>query len=167
MGCLVIYYFFFILLSCNNLIKESVDDCNIIIIGNIVIDVFYWVVDKIKNNKELDNELEDILSKVGYDVNCLNNGKKLVLIIGYCCENFGDGFINMCIVIKDLMVKYLDLDFVYFMYLNFNVCKLIYEVFGENLFGLKNMFFIELLEYLSFVYLMEKSSIVLIDSGGI
>lgn len=124
-------------LSRNNLIKESVDDRNIIITGNTVIDALYWVVDKIKNNKELDNELEDILSKAGYDVNRLNNGKKLVLITGHRRENFGDGFINMCTAIKDLTVKYPDLDFVYPMHLNPNVRKPIHEVFGENLSGLK------------------------------
>ena len=166
-GRLATYHFSPTPLSRNNLIKESVDDRNIIITGNTVIDALYWVVDKIKNNKELDNELEDILSKAGYDVNRLNNGKKLVLITGHRRENFGDGFINMCTAIKDLTVKYPDLDFVYPMHLNPNVPKPIHEVFGENLSGLKNMFFIEPLEYLSFVYLMEKSSIVLTDSGGI
>ena len=166
-GRLATYHFSPTPLSRNNLIKESVDDRNIIITGNTVIDALYWVVDKIKNNKELDNELEDILSKAGYDVNRLNNGKKLVLITGHRRENFGDGFINMCTAIKDLTVKYPDLDFVYPMNLNPNVRKPIHEVFGENLSGLKNMFFIEPLEYLSFVYLMEKSSIVLTDSGGI
>ena len=166
-GRLATYHFSPTPLSRNNLIKESVDDRNIIITGNTVIDALYWVVDKIKNNKELDNELEDILSKAGYDVNRLNNGKKLVLITGHRRENFGDGFINMCTAIKDLTVKYPDLDFVYPMHLNPNVRKPIHEVFGENLSGLKNMFFIEPLEYLSFAYLMEKSSIVLTDSGGI
>lgn len=166
-GRLATYHFSPTPLSRNNLIKESVDDRNIIITGNTVIDALYWVVDKIKNNKELDNELEDILSKAGYDVNRLNNGKKLVLITGHRRENFGDGFINTCTAIKDLTVKYPDLDFVYPMHLNPNVRKPIHEVFGENLSGLKNMFFIEPLEYLSFVYLMEKSSIVLTDSGGI
>ena len=166
-GRLATYHFSPTPLSRNNLIKESVDDRNIIVTGNTVIDALYWVVDKIKNNKELDNELEDILSKAGYDVNRLNNGKKLVLITGHRRENFGDGFINMCTAIKDLTVKYPDLDFVYSMHLNPNVRKPIHEVFGENLSGLKNMFFIEPLEYLSFVYLMEKSSIVLTDSGGI
>lgn len=166
-GRLATYHFSPTPLSRNNLIKESVDDRNIIVTGNTVIDALYWVVDKIKNNKELDNELEDILSKAGYDVNRLNNGKKLVLITGHRRENFGDGFINMCTAIKDLTVKYPDLDFIYPMHLNPNVRKPIHEVFGENLSGLKNMFFIEPLEYLSFVYLMEKSSIVLTDSGGI
>ena len=142
-GRLATYHFSPTPLSRNNLIKESVDDRNIIITGNTVIDALYWVVDKIKNNKELDNELEDILSKAGYDVNRLNNGKKLVLITGHRRENFGDGFINMCTAIKDLTVKYPDLDFVYPMHLNPNVRKPIHEVFGENLSGLKNMFFID------------------------
>ena len=166
-GRLATYHFSPTPLSRNNLIKESIDDRNIIVTGNTVIDALYWVVDKIKNNKELNNELENVLSKAGYDANRLNNGKKLVLITGHRRENFGDGFINMCTAIKDLMVKYPDVDFVYPMHLNPNVRKPIHEVFGENLSGLKNMFFIEPLEYLSFVYLMEKSSIVLTDSGGI
>ena len=166
-GRLATYHFSPTPLSRNNLIKESVDDRNIIVTGNTVIDALYWVVDKIKNNKELDNELEDILSKAGYDINRLNNGKKLVLITGHRRENFGDGFINMCTAIKDLTVKYPDLDFVYPMHLNPNVRKPIHEVFGEDLSHLENMFFIEPLEYLSFVYLMEKSTIVLTDSGGI
>ena len=166
-GRLATYHFSPTPLSRNNLIKESINDRNIIVTGNTVIDALYWVVDKIKNNKELDNELESVLSKAGYDVNRLDNGKKLVLITGHRRENFGDGFINMCTAIKDLTIKHPNVDFVYPMHLNPNVRKPIYEVFGEDLSGLKNMFFIEPLEYLSFVYLMEKSSIVLTDSGGI
>lgn len=142
------------------------EDC-ILIIGNIVIDVFYWVVNKIKGNWELDVELEYVLKIFGYDIYWLDNGKKFVLIIGYCCENFGDGFILMCKVIKVLIEKYFEVDFVYLMYLNFNVRKFIYEVFGDDLLILDNMFFIEFLEYLLFVYLMEKVIIVLMDSGGI
>ena len=166
-GRLATYHFSPTPLSRNNLIKESINDRNIIVTGNTVIDALYWVVDKIKNNKELDNELERVLSKAGYDVNRLDNGKKLVLITGHRRENFGDGFINMCTAIKDLTIKHPNVDFVYPMHLNPNVRKPIHEVFGEDLSGLKNMFFIEPLEYLSFVYLMEKSSIVLTDSGGI
>ena len=166
-GRLATYHFSPTSLSRNNLIKESINDRNIIVTGNTVIDALYWVVDKIKNNKELDNELESVLSKAGYDVNRLDNGKKMVLITGHRRENFGDGFINMCTAIKDLTVKYPNVDFVYPMHLNPNVRKPIHEVFGKDLSGLKNMFFIEPLEYLSFVYLMEKSSIVLTDSGGI
>lgn len=166
-GRLATYHFSPTPLSRNNLIKESVDDRNIIVTGNTVIDALYWVVDKIKNDKVLDSELVKVLVKAGYDVNRLNGGKKLVLITGHRRENFGDGFIHMCTAIKDLTRKYPDVDFVYPMHLNPNVRKPIHEIFGEDLSGLGNMFFIEPLEYLSFVYLMEKSTIVLTDSGGI
>lgn len=166
-GRLATYHFSPTPLSRNNLIKESVDDRNIIVTGNTVIDALYWVVDKIKNDKVLDSELVKVLVKAGYDVNRLNGGKKLVLITGHRRENFGDGFIHMCTAIKDLTRKYPDVDFVYPMHLNPNVRKPIHEVFGEDLSGLGNMFFIEPLEYLSFVYLMEKSTIVLTDSDGI
>ena len=120
-GRLATYHFSPTPLSRNNLIKESINDRNIIVTGNTVIDALYWVVDKIKNNKELDNELESVLSKAGYDVNRLDNGKKLVLITGHRRENFGDGFINMCTAIKDLTIKHPNVDFVYPMHLNPNV----------------------------------------------
>ena len=154
-------------LSRENLLKENVSDSQITVTGNTVIDALYWVVDKIKSDKALDKSLENELAKAGYDVSRLSGGKKLVLITGHRRENFGDGFISMCTAIKDLTNKYPDVDFVYPMHLNPNVRKPIHEVFGENLTGLGNMFFIEPLEYLSFVYLMEKSTIVLTDSGGI
>lgn len=154
-------------LSRENLLKENISDTQITITGNTVIDALYWVVEKIKSDNSLDKSLEEALLKAGYNVNRLSNGKKLVLITGHRRENFGDGFISMCTAIKDLTKKYPDVDFVYPMHLNPNVRKPIHEVFGENLTGLGNMFFIEPLEYLSFVYLMEKSTIVLTDSGGI
>ena len=166
-GRIATYHFSPTQLSRQNLLKENVSDDSIIVTGNSVIDALYWVVDKIKNDAALNNELKDVLSNAGYDVNRLNNGKKLVLITGHRRENFGDGFINMCTAIKDLTNKYPDVDFVYPMHLNPNVRKPIHEVFGEDLSDLGNMFFIEPLEYLSFVYLMEKSTIVLTDSGGI
>lgn len=154
-------------LSKANLLRESVVEDSIIVTGNTVIDALYWVVNKIKADKALNDELKTLLAKAGYDVARLDNGKKLVLITGHRRENFGDGFINMCNAIKELTLKYPDVDFVYPMHLNPNVRKPIREVFGENLSDLGNMFFIEPLEYLSFVYLMEKSNIVLTDSGGI
>lgn len=166
-GRIATYHFSPTQLSRQNLLKENVSDDSIIVTGNSVIDALYWVVEKIKNDEALNNELKDVLSNAGYDVNRLSNGKKLVLITGHRRENFGDGFINMCTAIKDLTKKYPDVDFVYPMHLNPNVRKPIHEVFGEDLSGLGNMFFIEPLEYLSFVYLMEKSTIVLTDSGGI
>lgn len=154
-------------LSKENLLREAVKEESIMITGNTVIDALYWVVDKIKNNQELSAELEISLKNVGYDVNRLKNGKKMVLITGHRRENFGDGFVNICMSIKKLAIKYPNVDFVYPMHLNPNVRKPIFETFGKDLFGLGNMFFIEPLEYLSFVYLMEKSTIVLTDSGGI
>jgi UDP-N-acetylglucosamine 2-epimerase (non-hydrolysing) len=154
-------------LSRENLLKENVADSKITVTGNTVIDALYWVVDKMKKDISLDNELQGTLSEAGYDISRLNNGKKLVLITGHRRENFGNGFISMCKAIQTLTIKYPDVDFVYPMHLNPNVRKPIHEVFGEDLNGLGNMFFIEPLEYLSFVYLMEKSNIVLTDSGGI
>ncbi len=154
-------------LSRENLLKENVDETKITVTGNTVIDALYMVVYKIKNNPELNSDLKGILKTAGYDVERLSDGKKLVLITGHRRENFGEGFISMCKAIKALTEKYPDVDFVYPMHLNPNVRKPIHEVFGEDLSGLGNMFFIEPLEYLSFVYLMEKSNIVLTDSGGI
>ena len=166
-GRIATYHFSPTLLSRQNLLKEGIHNSFITVTGNTVIDALYMVVNKIKNNKQLDKELENILQQSGYDVNRLCGGKKLVLITGHRRENFGDSFISMCMAIKALTLKYPNVDFVYPMHLNPNVRKPIHEVFGEDLTTLHNMFFIEPLEYLSFVYLMEKSTIVLTDSGGI
>lgn len=154
-------------LSKENLLREDVSEDKIIVTGNTVIDALYWVVEKIKNDTNLNGELKQILANAGYDTNRLGNGKKLVLITGHRRENFGDGFISMCKAIRDLKNKYSEVDFVYPMHLNPNVRKPIHKVFGEDLSSLGNMFFIEPLEYLSFVFLMEKAYIVLTDSGGI
>lgn len=154
-------------LSRENLLKEAVADDKIIVTGNTVIDALHMVVGRIGSDDALNKELNGNLAKAGYSVDRLADGKKLVLITGHRRENFGDGFINMCSAIKTLTEKYPDVDFVYPMHLNPNVRKPIHEVFGEDLGNLKNMFFIEPLEYLEFVYLMEKSTIVLTDSGGI
>ena len=173
-------------LSRQNLLEEKVSEASISVTGNTVIDALYWVVDKIKRDDALSEELKTTLATAGYNVDRLNpnsqssefidsklstlntkQGRRLVLITGHRRENFGEGFIHMCTAIKDLTQKYPDVDFVYPMHLNPNVRKPIHEVFGEDLSDLGNMFFIEPLEYLSFVYLMEKSTIVLTDSGGI
>lgn len=153
-------------LSESNL-KEEKAQGNIYVTGNTVIDALHMVVNKLKNDETLAKEQEEILKQAGYDVNRLADGKKLVLITGHRRENFGEGFIHMVTAIKDLKNKYPDVDFVYPMHLNPNVRKPIHEVFGEDLSNLGNMFFIEPLQYLEFVYLMEKATIVLTDSGGI
>lgn len=153
-------------LSESNLKAEKAQG-NIYVTGNTVIDALHMVVNKLKNDETLAKEQETILKQAGYDVNRLADGKKLVLITGHRRENFGEGFIHMVTAIKDLKSKYPDVDFVYPMHLNPNVRKPIHEVFGEDLSNLGNMFFIEPLQYLEFVYLMEKATIVLTDSGGI
>ena len=152
-------------LSEKNLLEEKAHG-DIYVTGNTGIDALHLVVDKLKNDDALAKEQEEILAKAGYDVTRLKDGKKLVLITGHRRENFGDGFIRMVTAMKDLSEKFPDVDFVYPMHLNPNVRKPIHEVFGEDL-TRPNFFFIEPLQYLEFVYLMEKSTIVLTDSGGI
>lgn len=151
-------------LSRSNLIAEGIEEDKITITGNTVIDALYWVIDKIKNSPSLNDALADLLRHNGYDI---SRNRRIVLITGHRRENFGDGFLSICNAIKDLTRRYHDVDFVYPMHLNPNVRQPIHEVFGSDLSKLDNMFFIEPLEYLSFVYLMEKSRIVLTDSGGI
>lgn len=161
-------------LSKSNLLEEKAHG-EIFVTGNTVIDALHMVVDKLKSDKALADEQTAVLAQAGYDVTRLDKGKRLVLITGHRRENFGEGFINMCTAIKDLVLKYPDVDFVYPMHLNPNVRKPINQVFtglgylahGEGWGETANMFFIEPLQYLEFVYLMEKSTIVLTDSGGI
>jgi UDP-N-acetylglucosamine 2-epimerase (non-hydrolysing) len=166
-GRIATYHFSPTLLSRQNLLDEGVKESSIVVTGNTVIDALYIVVDKIKKDKKLSEELGGVLQTSGYDINRLQDGKRLVLITGHRRENFGDGFISICRAIQTLTKQYPDIDFVYPMHLNPNVRRPIHEVFGEDFSNLGNMFFIEPLEYLSFVYLMEKCTIVLTDSGGI
>ena len=170
-GRIATYHFAPTPLAKSNLMRENVSEERILVTGNTVIDALYMVVDKIKNDANLQNALANLLKDAGYDTARLDGSRRLVLITGHRRENFGDGFISMCTAIRDLAAKYPDVDFVYPMHLNPNVRRPIHEVFGDihNTSNIKhpNMFFIEPLEYLSFVYLMEKSTIVLTDSGGI
>lgn len=153
-------------LSENNLIEEKVHG-KVFVTGNTVIDALHMVVDKLKNDENLTKQQDAILLAAGYDVTRLASCRKLVLITGHRRENFGEGFIHIVTAIRDLKNKYPEVDFVYPMHLNPNVRKPIHEIFGEDLSNLGNMFFIEPLQYLEFVYLMEKSTIVLTGSGGI
>lgn len=166
-GRIATYHFAPTPLSRENLLREGVTEDKITVTGNTVIDALFWVVNKVNTDAVLGNQLQEALKNAGYDVARLQNGRRLVLITGHRRENFGDGFIHMCTAIRDLTQKYPEVDFVYPMHLNPNVRRPIHEVFGEDLNNLGNMFFIEPLEYLSFVYLMEKATIVLTDSGGI
>ena len=160
-GRIATYHFAPTELSREHLMSEGVKDENIVVTGNTVIDALYWVVEKIKSDAALNAGLKATLSGAGYDISRAESGRRLVLITGHRRENFGDGFISI------LTKRYPDVDFVYPMHLNPNVRRPIHEVFGDELEGLGNMFFIEPLEYLSFVCLMEKADIVLTDSGGI
>ena len=139
----------------------------IFVTGNTVIDALHMVVMRLKEEKALAEEQENVLCEAGYDVSRLSGGKRLVLITGHRRENFGEGFISMVTAMKDLSEKYPDVDFVYPMHLNPNVRKPIHQVFGYDQSKYNNFFFIEPLQYLEFVYLMEKAYIVLTDSGGI
>ena len=175
-GRIATYHFAPTPLAKSNLMRENVSEERILVTGNTVIDALYMVVDKIKNDKSLQEGLCESLLQAGYDTARLDGSRRLVLITGHRRENFGDGFISMCTAIRDLAAKYPEVDFVYPMHLNPNVRRPIHEVFGDiapqtihntsNIIH-SNLFFIEPLEYLSFVYLMEKSTIVLTDSGGI
>ncbi len=151
-------------LSRQNLLDEGVSKDKITVTGNTVIDALHMVVARIKDDSALRHQLSEQLHTAGYDV---SRSKRLVLITGHRRENFGEGFLNICRAIRYLAKKYPDVDFVYPMHLNPNVRKPIHEIFGERLEDLGNLFFIEPLEYLDFVFLMEKSTIVLTDSGGI
>ena len=153
-------------LSGKNLKEEKVHG-QIFVTGNTVIDALHMVVKRLKEDEALAQEQVNVLAEAGYDVTRLANGKKLVLITGHRRENFGEGFISMVTAMKDLAENYSEVDFVYPMHLNPNVRKPIHEVFGEDLSIYRNFFFIEPLQYLEFVFLMEKSTIVLTDSGGI
>ena len=164
-GRIATYHFAPTPLSRQNLLNEGVEPAHIHVTGNTVIDALYWVVDRIKSDGALSQTLSEELLHSGYDVNRLSQGKKLVLITGHRRENFGDGFMRICKAIKTLVEQYPEVDFVYRLHLNPTVRKPIHEAFDGRSYD--NMYFIEPLEYLSFVYLMEKSTIVLTDSGGI
>lgn len=154
-------------LSRQNLLEEGVVADRIFVTGNTVIDALHMVVNKIKCDNGLSQILEKQIFAHGYDMGRISQDRRMVLITGHRRENFGEGFIHICKAIQTLSQRFPNVDFVYPMHLNPNVRKPIHEVFGEQLDGLGNMFFIEPLEYVEFVYLMEKSSIVLTDSGGI
>ena len=188
-GRLATYHFAPTPLAKANLLHENVPEERIIVTGNTVIDALYMVVEKIRKDVSLQEQLQSALTQAGYDVNRLSRNRRLVLITGHRRENFGEGFISMCTAIRDLAARYPDVDFVYPMHLNPNVRKPIHQVFGEidplhHTPGASsrqtggaasaekgiirnNLYFIDPLEYLSFVYLMEKSTLVLTDSGGI
>lgn len=166
-GRMATYHFAPTELSRQNLLAEGVSDEHILVTGNTVIDALHQVVERVKSDAALQQQVAEDLLKAGYDVTRLDQGRRLVLITGHRRENFGEGFLHICCAIKTLSERFPEVDFVYPMHLNPNVRKPIHEVFGEDLKGFSNLFFIEPLEYLQFVSLMERSTLVLTDSGGI
>lgn len=164
-GRIATYHFAPTPLAQENLLKENIPPQHITVTGNTVIDALYAVVEKIQQDRSLSGELTERLQAAGYDPLRIGQGRRLVLITGHRRENFGEGFRNICRAIKTLSEKYPEVDFVYPMHLNPNVRRPIAEVFGQQ--HGANLFFIEPVEYLEFVFLMEKSTLVLTDSGGI
>ena len=151
-------------LSRENLLKENVDDSKIVVTGNTVIDALQMVVERLKRDEQLAGDVKNKVLSMGYDVDRLNEGRRLVLITGHRRENFGDGFLNICHAIKNLSIAYPNVDFVYPMHLNPNVRKPVLEILGESA---ENVFLIEPLDYLPFVYMMQQSTLILTDSGGV
>lgn len=151
-------------LAKENLLKEHVAEKQIIVTGNTVIDALQMVVSKLSEDTALSNEVANRISQMGYETNRLDGAKRMVLITGHRRENFGEGFLNICHAIKNLAAKYQDVDFVYPMHLNPNVRKPVMEILGE---GAENVYLIEPLDYLPFVYMMQHSTLILTDSGGV
>lgn len=151
-------------LAKQNLLQEHVDEAKIVVTGNTVIDALQMVVERLKNDEQLASEVKDKVLKMGYDVNRLSEERRLVLITGHRRENFGEGFLNICHAIKNLSEKYSNVDFVYPMHLNPNVRKPVLEILGDKA---ENVFLIEPLDYLPFVYMMQHSTLILTDSGGV
>lgn len=150
-------------LSRQNLLNENVAESKITVTGNTVIDALHWVVGKIAADADLAESLKQDMLSFGYDVRRLELGRRLVLITGHRRENFGDGFLNICHSIKYLSERHPDVDFVYPVHLNPNVRKPVFDILAS----IENVFLIEPLSYLPFVYMMEKSYLLLTDSGGV
>ena len=153
-------------LSKKNLLLENIASENILITGNTVIDSLHWVINKIGKSIEMKEFLNAVITNAGYNLLALNDNRKLVLITGHRRENFGDGFFNICHAIKKLSEKYPEVDFVYPVHLNPNVRKPVMEILGDCQ-AKENVYLIEPLDYLPFVFLMSKSYLLLTDSGGI
>ena len=151
-------------LAKQNLLQEHVDEAKIVVTGNTVIDALQMVVKRLAEDKALANEVAAKIDQMGYDVQRLDGSRRMVLITGHRRENFGEGFLNICHAIKHLAEQYKDVDFVYPMHLNPNVRKPVLEILGEKA---ENVFLIEPLDYLPFVYMMQHSTLILTDSGGV
>jgi UDP-N-acetylglucosamine 2-epimerase (non-hydrolysing) len=170
-GRIASWHFSPTILSKQNLIAEGIDENKIKITGNTVIDALHLVIDKIRTNPNVEEEIQSTLSDQGIDnllLDSWSSSRRLVLITGHRRENFGEGFLNICNAIKELALQYPNVDFVYPVHLNPNVKQPVNKILGNQKEGsLTNIHLIAPLDYLPFVYLMSKSYMVLTDSGGI
>jgi UDP-N-acetylglucosamine 2-epimerase (non-hydrolysing) len=164
-GRIATYHFAPTALARQNLLRENVDEQKITVTGNTVIDALQMVVARLNSDKALQKRVAEEITQAGYNVSQLNNGRRTILITGHRRENFGDGFLHICHAIKHLAERYADVDFVYPMHLNPNVRRPVIEILGDGV--EKNVFLIEPLQYLPFVYMMQHSYLILTDSGGV
>ncbi len=164
-GRLTSYHFAPTELSKRNLLKENVKDENIFVTGNTVIDALHLALNKVKDDSTLAEKLQNQIHDFGYPnlEDLKADSRKLILITGHRRENFGDGFVNMCEAMKEIALANPDFDLIYPVHLNPNVQKPVNDILGD----IPNIYLISPLEYLPFIYLMEKSYLVLTDSGGI
>ncbi len=162
-SCIAKYHFPPTETSKKNLLDEGVDPQSLFVTGNTVIDALFMVVERIKDDKMLTNRIKSEINQKGYNVSNIYNGKKLILVTGHRRENFGEGFINICEALKEVAIRYEEFDILYPVHLNPNVQKPVYKILSD----LKNVFLIEPIDYLPFVYLMSKSYIIITDSGGV
>ena len=159
-SCIARYHFPPTETSKKNLLEEGVDPQSLFVTGNTVIDALFMVIEKIKNDKKLAKSIKEEIKQKGYNV---SNDKKLILVTGHRRENIGEGFINICEALREIAIKYKDFDILYPVHLNPNVQKPVYKILSD----LKNVFLIEPIDYLPFVYLMSNSYIIITDSCGI
>ena len=154
------YHFAPTLTNKENLLRERIADEDIIVTGNTVIDSLFMIVEKINSDKALRSNIEKEITSLGFSY---DETRKMVLVTGHRRENFGQGFLNICDGLKELAQTHTDVDFVYPVHLNPNVQKPVQEI----LTGIDNIYLIEPLDYLPFVYLLNKCHLILTDSGGV
>ena len=155
-GALTTYHFAPTQSSYNNLIKENIDPKNIAITGNTVIDALLTVKEKVETDRA-------VIAQFEQQFNFLDSTKKLILVTGHRRENFGQGFLNICTALANIAKQYPDVQIVYPVHLNPNVQKPVNELLS----GISNIYLIAPQDYLPFVYLMNRSYLILTDSGGI
>jgi len=159
-GVLANYHFAPTTTSRDNLLKENKDKKSVVVTGNTVIDALFLAIDKIKNNKDLENQIKNQILNLNYQI---TDGKKIILVTGHRRENHGQGFINICEALKIIALNNPDIDIVYPVHLNPNVQKPVKEILSD----ITNIYLIEPLQYEQFIYMMDKSFFIITDSGGV